>query len=253
MHYWYFNIVTPKTRENYTYILANVSTPTRLNDVDIPREKDRYISILSDFLCEHSLVEEKQVEIEDNTLKTDNFQFTIKDGKAIVHLQDQEIIFDRVLTDSYVDKIGGLYDWSSINFGNGHQYMNAESVMKRGPLPPWNWLHFFLEDGTYIKTFNLPFHHLTPLRVNDTELYIQNIIYGDSTVKYLAKKDDKYFTITLGLDKFKAHNEYSPLFSPCWKYDQYSPSLIEIDTNLDGINPKQAGGGIMEIARGWSF
>lgn len=219
----------------------------------MPYGKNVYVNVLSDFRVEKVSVEEKKVEVTSSKLQTDNFLFEVNDGKVKVCLDDQEYVFDRLLTDSYVDHMGPLYEWGSANFGNGEQYMNAESVMKRGPLIPWNWLHFFLEDGTYIKVFDLPFNKNTPLRVNDIQLSIVNIKYTPSTVLYRAKKNNTYFDIEIGLDKFKSHNKYSPIFSSSWVYDQYSPYLIKIDTNLEGINVNQKGGGILELARGWSF
>jgi hypothetical protein len=251
MHYWYFNIVTPSTQENYSYILANVMMPAKLNGAKVSREKDAYYSVLSDFKNENMIFKQEKVEVTTSKIETDNFFFTIKNGQGIIRLNGQEFRFNKLLPDSTINSLGPLYDWSSVNLGNGKNYLNAENVMKRGPLPPWNWLHFFLEDGTFIETFDLPFQRSIPLQVNNTQLIIQKINYTSSSVQYFAKKDDLYFNIYFDLDTFKARNTYSPFLSPSWTYDQYSPHLLKIETNLEGININQRGGGILEIAKGW--
>jgi hypothetical protein len=255
MHYWYFNIVNPTQREVFSYILTRTATPhTYANDEVMKTDQGWYYNVCSDFKKKSFFSKNKEVILTKDSIQAEDFLCEMNGKSWIFMFDGKEFVFDELLGDSYYSNLGGMYWWCCMNFRERktNTYFQFQNVFKRGPIPSMNWLHYYLDDGTYLKTFTTPRIPLTPFRVNNTELHIQSIHEDTEMIRYVTKKDDLFFTIEFEKGYHVDFN-YTPPFSPTWHYIQYSPKIKRIETNLPKINASQKGSGILELDRGWSF
>jgi len=251
MHYWYFNIIDPGTKHNYSYILARSNAEITLNGKRVSPRPGIYTGVLVDFYGEHMEVFEQPVRVEGDTLCGDDFYFGIHDNHARIGFKGHEFTFDKVLSDSYWANFYGLYDWYNLNASRDNAYLCVNNVIARGPMVPWNWLHFYFEDGTYVKVFSALAQKKT-LRLNDEYFQLDRIEENAQTIAYHATQGDCYFDLVLR-KSYRAPLNYKPRLSPAWQYDQLNILLESVKTNIPGFNTQQQGSGILELTSGFSF
>ncbi len=251
MHYWYFNVVDLDTRRNYSYILARSNAEVLLNGSLFAPKPDVYTSVCVDFSEQRVDIQEKIVKIERDTLCADDFQFGVQDNKTYLNFGTKQFAFERMLSDSYWANFLDIYAWYNLNASHKNAYLNVNNVIVRGPLIPWNWLHFYFEDGTYVKVFSAVGQKKT-LRLNDDYFALDYIRDEPDTISYRATKGDTFFELTIRKG-FRAALTYKPKFSPAWQYDQINTSLVSVKTNIEGFDVGQYGGGILELTKGFSW
>ena len=251
MHYWYFNVVDLDTKRNYSYILARSNAEVLLNGAVFAHKPNVYTSVCADFY-EHRLhIQEKNVTIEQDVLCADDFRFGVQDNKTLLQFEDKQFVFDRLLSDCYWANFLDIYAWYNLNARHKNTYLNVNNVIVRGPLVPWNWLHFYFEDGTYVKVFSAVGQKKV-LRLNEDYFALEYIKDEPDTISYRATKGDIFFELVIRKE-FRAQLSYRPKFSPVWKYDQINTTLESVKTNLQGFNTGQHGSGILELTRGFSW
>jgi hypothetical protein len=247
MHYWYFNVIDVTKGNVYSYILARNRVGTRLNEQWHWLEEDEYLVMLADFSARRFEITETRVVASEGVLLANAFELRIKEDKVFFTFKENSFVFDTLLADSYQMQAMGAYGLYNLNAGGDGVYFIAQNVMKQGPLGPWNWLHFYFEDGTYVKVFTVVGLNRKLVLGNET-WQLEDIQDLGESVVYRARQDDKFFH--LEVEKlYTASAVYQPRFSPPWKYNQVGVSLRSVKTNVPRFDPLMRGMGIMEVAK----
>ena len=251
MHYWYFNVIDVNKSNVYSYILARNQVGTRLNEQWHWLEEDEYVVMAADFSARRFEITETSVAAGEGSLLADGFELRIKENKVYLMFEENSFVFDTLLADSYQMQAMGAYGLYNLNAKGDGVYLIAQNVMKQGPLGPWNWLHFYFEDGTYVKVFKVAGLN-RKLLLGDEVWQLEDIQDLGERVLYRARREGMYFH--LEVEKvYTASAEYQPRFSPQWTYNQVGVVLRSVKTNVAEFNSLQKGMGIMELATGLSL
>lgn len=248
LQYWYFNYFDLDTKDSFTLLIVTSKTKTKLNTTWYDLNTQDHIVIYSDF--KQNLVTEKKqhITVSKDKISSEYFFFELDDEQKVSfkYKNYQLEMIEPYVEHTVIDlKILNHYN---ISYQKDRSYFFAQNVHVHTPLVPWGWLHFMLEDGTYVKVFSL-FGQQVTCFINDQKFKIAKVTDTSETRRFLLKKDEKYLDITVKKNNHSTM-KYKPQFSPTWTYNQIGVELQQLETNIDAIKNVKSGIGVLEIAEG---